>query len=615
MLVTALIICFISGLGASLVKSGGGSITVKKLHWETPSGHMQNAQLFVPKTATKETPAPAIVVAHGWGNNLEVQTPNYVELSRRGYVVLAIDLYGHGDSDNLPIDSWFEDDTNANGVYDGVKMLAALPYVDAAQIGVEGHSNGAYLCNLAVVLDNQADSQLISSVLLECNDAVYTGKIYYAQYFDGSDTNYTNLYGNRSIGIVAAKYDEAFHRILYPDGTLTAPRDFIHSALAQSFLHFGANPSGLEKRDNDTFYLQNIDGKEAVRIIYTPTVIHMWAFFSKQVTGDFIGFFQKAMPAPAAKAPGNQVWQWKAFFEGIGVIGLFIFFVNCILALLKTKFFGVLRAKGPVLPAAADRKGKAWMWWGLTLNALFSAISFPVIWAIGNLNQVTFFNQWHPWVLGLWSLITGLFSLLILFLNYRKYAKARGLNLREQGVFLSGDMAGKSVLLGVLTAVCTFALVFAGNYFFTTDYCLWALFAFRAFDANKFPVILKFAPFFVFFYVINSIAMNIFNYIKIGKKEWVNILIMCVFNILGIVILLAAFYVPFLITGLLPTDRLSWGVGTLIMWVCPIVAVLPVGTVINRVVYKKTRNPYIAGIAFSLIITTMLCNNTLTYLI
>jgi pimeloyl-ACP methyl ester carboxylesterase len=615
MLGAALLICLISGAGAYLSKTAGGSIALKKLHWETPSGHLQNALLFVPKTASKTNPAPAVVTAHGWGNNMEVQTPNYVELSRRGYVVLAIDLYGHGDSDNLPVDTWFEDDTNANGVYDAVKLLASLPYVDAAQIGVEGHSNGAYLCNLAVLLDNKAPKPLISSVLLECNDAIYTEKIYYGQFFDAADTNYTNIYGNRSVAIVAAKYDEAFHRIAYPGGTLTAPRDFLYSALAQSFLHFGADPSGLEERQGDTFYVQNIDGKEALRIMYTPAVLHMWAFMSKKVTGEFIEFFQKAMPAPAAKAPGNQVWQWKAFFEAMGIIGLFMFFVNFIAVLLKTKFFGTLGAKEPVRPAVVDRKGKAWLWRGLVLNALFSAISFPVMWAVGLLNQVRFFNQWHPWVLGLWSLVTGLFALLIMFLNYRRYAKPRGLNLRKQGVFLSGEAAIKSILLGLLTAAAVYAIVFAADYFFAADYCLWAFFSFRAFDANKLPVILKFAPFFVFFYVIHSIAMNVFNYIQIGKKEWVNTLILCIFSALGTVILLAAFYIPFLITGLLPVDRLAWGLGTMIMWTYPMAAVLPTATVLNRIIYKKTRNPYIGGIAFSLMVTTMLCNNTLTYLI
>lgn len=614
-LAIALIICFISTLGSSLVKSNGGSITVKKLNWETPSGHMQNAQLFIPKTATKESPAPAVVVSHGWYDNSDMQTPNYVELSRRGYVVIAIDMYGHGDSDDLPIDSWWNDENAANGLYDSVKLLATLPYVDTSKIGIEGHSNGANACNRAVLLDNKAAKPLISSVLLVCNDPIFTDTVYYGQYFDGTDTDFTNVYGDRNIGVVAAKYDEAFHRIQYPDGTLTAPRDYINTVPAQSFLNFGKDPTGLEKRNNDTMYNENINGKDAIRVIYTPNINHPWAFMSSQVTSQYIDFFQKAIPAPSPLAPDNQSWQWKVFFETMGIMGFFMFLVNFILVLLETRFFGVLKAQEPVLPVEIDRKGKAWLWGGLTASALFSAISFPIFFVVGLLTQPTFFNQSQPWVLGLWSAATGLFTLLLLFLTYRSYSKAKGLNLREQGVFLSKDKIWKTILLGVLAAVCTYSIVFVTDYFFTTDFRYWFIFRFRAFDAVKFIEILKYMLFFMFFYMINSIAMNVFNYVKIGKKEWINTLLMCIFNVLGTVVLLVIYYAYFLKTGLLLTDHVGWGLGTMVFFIYPLVVVLPVATVINRIIYKKTRNPYISSIAFSLIITTSVCSNVLTHLI
>ncbi len=615
MLALALLICFISALGSSLVKSGGGSITVKKLQWETPSGHMQNAQLFIPKGAAKESPAPAVVVSHGWYDNSDMQTPNYVELSRRGYVVLAIDMYGHGDSDDVPNNDWWKDENAANGLYDGVKLLATLPYVDVSRIGIEGHSNGANACNRAVLLDNKEAVPLISSVLLVSNDPLFTDTVYYAQYYDGSDTNFTNVYRDRSVGVVAAKYDEAFHRIYYTDGTLTAPRDFINTVPAQSFLNFGKDPTGLEQRNSQTLYTENSNGKDVVRVIYNPSINHPWAFMSSQVTYDTINFFQRVIPSSNPIEADNQIWQWKVFFETIGVIGFFMFLVCFILVLLETKFFGVLKADEPVLPAEINRRGKVWLWSGLGLSALFSAISYPVIWVIGLVAQPAFFNQSQPWVLGLWSLITGLFTLLLLFLTHRHYTKANGLNLRKQGVFLSRDKIWRTILLGVLAAVTTYSIVFVTNYFFTTDFRYWFIFRFRAFDAVKIPEILKFMLFFVFFYVINSIAMNVFNYVKIGKKEWVNTLLMCLANVFGTVLLLVVFYAYFLKTGLLLTDYVGWGLGTLIFWIYPMVAVLPVATVINRIIYKKTRNPYISSISFSLIIAATICTNTLTHLI
>ncbi len=78
----ALLLCVISMLGASYVQTNGGTVTVKDLRWETPSGKMMSALLSVPANATAKT--PAIVTIHGWYNNREMQDMNFVEYTRRG---------------------------------------------------------------------------------------------------------------------------------------------------------------------------------------------------------------------------------------------------------------------------------------------------------------------------------------------------------------------------------------------------------------------------------------------------------------------------------------------------------------------------------------------------
>ena len=100
-LAVALILCVVSVLGASFVQSSGYKVTVRDMRWETPSGKYMSALLFIPENATVDNPAPAIVTSHGWFNNREMQDMNFVEYSRRGYVVLSIDMYGHGNSEVL----------------------------------------------------------------------------------------------------------------------------------------------------------------------------------------------------------------------------------------------------------------------------------------------------------------------------------------------------------------------------------------------------------------------------------------------------------------------------------------------------------------------------------
>lgn len=65
-----------------------------------------------------------------------------MELSKRGYVVMAIDAYGHGHS-KFP-------DTQINGgivadmgTYAALQYLKTLPYVDLERVGMTGHSMGS----------------------------------------------------------------------------------------------------------------------------------------------------------------------------------------------------------------------------------------------------------------------------------------------------------------------------------------------------------------------------------------------------------------------------------------------------------------------------------------
>jgi hypothetical protein len=612
MIVVALALCIVSGLGGRLVKSGAGSIAIKELYWETPSGLMQSAQLYIPSNATAAEPSPGIVVTHGWQDGKDMQESHFIELSRRGYVVLSIDMYGHGDSGNVPDNSWWDDRYGGNGVYDGVKLLAALPYVDSGKIGISGHSNGAYASNVAVMLDNKAQTPLIAAVFLESNDAYYSHTPYYGDFYHGEDTNYTNVYGNRDVGISAAKYDEIMHRVRYEDGTVTSPGDFINQGIAQSFLHFGRESAQFERRDANTIYTETINGKEAFRVIYTPPILHAWGIISARLTSLAICFFQESIPAPNPIAPAHQIWQWKTVFGIIGIVGLFIFFVNFILAMLNTRFFGELRATGPVYAAEATKKGKVRFWRGMIISAIISSVAFFICFLAGALFRPAFFNQMQTYILGLWSVVSGLVALLFMRINYKRYSKANGLNLREQGVILSRAKLLKTILLGLLTAIAAYTIVFLSGYFFGTDFRFWILLKFRPFDSVKFAEIIKFLPFFLVYYVTNSVAVNVFNYIRIGKKEWVNTAIVSIFNAMGPALLVIFLYTYFFSTGLMPTDGLAWGLSSPVFWVYSLLVILPLSAVLSRIVYKATRNPYIHAIAYAAIITVMQCTNTLT---
>lgn len=246
----ALVLCLISSVGASIAQTAGGFITYHDITFVTESGHEMDALLLIPETATPENPAPAIVCSHSWYNNREFQDLNYVEYARRGYVVIAISMYGHGDSEVIANNTWWQDENNGNGLYDAVKYIRTLPMVDASRVGVTGHSNGARACRESMLQDYDG---LIAAALLVSNDAVYV---------DG-DGNFTNLFGSRDLGIVACQYDEFFHRTRTAEGDKTPPREYINQSTAQSFLYFGEDPVGKDPRSAYTYYTETVDGEEA----------------------------------------------------------------------------------------------------------------------------------------------------------------------------------------------------------------------------------------------------------------------------------------------------------------------------------------------------------------
>ena len=90
--------------------------------------------------------APALVVMHGWGGNAEMMLPLAAPLHERGYALLLVDARCHGQSDD---DTFASLPRFAEDIEAAVDWLAGQPEVDAARLGVIGHSVGAGAALLA----------------------------------------------------------------------------------------------------------------------------------------------------------------------------------------------------------------------------------------------------------------------------------------------------------------------------------------------------------------------------------------------------------------------------------------------------------------------------------
>lgn len=93
---------------------------------------------YVPGRA--HTPAPAVVVMHGWGANASLMLPALAPLHEAGFAVLLLDARCHGASDG---DTFASLPRFAQDIDAGLDWLARQPGVNPAQLCVLGHSVGA----------------------------------------------------------------------------------------------------------------------------------------------------------------------------------------------------------------------------------------------------------------------------------------------------------------------------------------------------------------------------------------------------------------------------------------------------------------------------------------
>ena len=134
----------LGALGAVLILAGSylaarvqtsDGVRVEDIRFSGSGGTQMSALLYIPPNATDKTPAPGILAVHGLINSREMQDGFAIEFARRGYVVLALDMTGHGYSAPPAF-------ANKWGGPDGLKYLRGVPFVDKDNIGLEGHSLG-----------------------------------------------------------------------------------------------------------------------------------------------------------------------------------------------------------------------------------------------------------------------------------------------------------------------------------------------------------------------------------------------------------------------------------------------------------------------------------------
>ncbi|WP_418668378.1 alpha/beta hydrolase [Allofournierella sp.] len=589
----ALVLCLAGALGAGLIQSSFGAVQVTDVVLETDTGRL-TGYLLVPKNATAATPAPAIVTSHGYLNTREMQDLNYVELSRRGYVVFAMNAYGHGDSSVAAEGRGSEISRATGGMTDAVEYLAALNFVDASRIGVTGHSMGGGYADATAAYYTGLERQALASGAAP-EDAAAQNKVAAALIIGNVPAGLAEAGPyHAELGVIAGRYDEFFIVTLH-DSVVQIFQNPITKQLAA--LQQGTDPVQGALVEGQRY--ANADTGYGITF-WSPWQIHPWNHFSRITCAHTIDFFEAALGAPTPLPASNQLWWLKELFNALGLAGFFLLMVPLADLLLSTRFFGGLRAADPAPELQLTAKGR-YLGTSLANSLLGGVLILPLI-AVGYLLLVNpFWPQDTTAGIGLWGVGCGLVSLLLLRLGGTRFVR----DSEGCGTRLSAQKLGKTLLLALAVTAGMFLTVFAADWLFQTDFRLWT-FAVRTFSAGKVWVALKYLPLFLVFYLANSLAVSRSRFS--GWSERRQILVSAGWNILGPVLFIALQYLPLFINGktffgTFLSGPLASGGALFPILVFPFVPILAIAAATGVKLYRRTGSIYLGGILNALVVT------------
>ncbi len=134
-------------------------------------GETLKGSLYVPKG---DGPFPAVVMCHGL-LSCRAEFGLYAErLASRGYVALAFDLRGHGQSGGVR--GLVSQERGTDDAISAVEFLVQQPEVDATRIGILGHSLGATIALCAAARDPRIKCVIAMAVTTRIADELKPGE-------------------------------------------------------------------------------------------------------------------------------------------------------------------------------------------------------------------------------------------------------------------------------------------------------------------------------------------------------------------------------------------------------------------------------------------------------
>lgn len=586
---------------AARIQSGGGSIQVQSITVPAQNGQWVVADLFRPRSATAESPAPFIVVIPGFQRSKEALSNIAIELARRGFVTAAIDPYGQGSSSASR--SRIAATTEGYGMFALVDYAASssnLNYIDRARIGATGHSAGG---NAAIRGANYFGREAQQTGQPSKLDSVYVS----GYVLTLRDEVLNDVRSN--VGVAYALYDEGAYRNELGDGDMRIAPEALRAVNS-------GLPSSAAIDEVDLGHYYGDKEQRTLRVVHNERVLHPFQPYMAEAIANQIEYFQHVFEISSDLDPYDQIWQWKEFLGVVALIAALVAIVPTARLLLLTRWFSELKSPVPDPLPRPEGRGRVLFWATFALGALVACFTYiPLaelsqkLFIAASTRQLTwFFPQRMNNAVMLWAVLNGTVGFLVFWLSYRYFGRNNGISPSYWGVATSARELGKTVILALLLFGGFFLTLFTIYYVLHVDY-RFLFMGVRPFQPELLLLLAMYVPFFLIFFLSNSLRINASMRFE-GQPEWRSMLLGGIANSLGLILIVVVQYVTFALTGTVYwTD--GWLYVNLLFGVVPMMFVLPY---FNRFFFRATGKIYLGPIVTCLIFVMILISNTVIYL-
>ena len=538
----ALLLALIVGIFGCMIiahgiQTGHGNVAVSEGAIPLDSGNL-TYKLYVPNSATKETPAPGVLLLHGYQNDHETCAAYAIELARRGAVVMALDEYGHGSTGigllergyvNHRVKTIFGEESEAEGTFtsvsgpdrfklmmnfsnltffddryskdsqgntirdsscggiDAYAVLAEMPFVDSGRLGVSGHSMGTW-SSWSVAAAYAGTDIAPKATVLQC------GELFRNSVYNTEAITFNNVL------LLQALYDEFSY---FRDYKNFVDDSVLHSDVRAEFLGCSVADAAW-----DTTFGSFADGTaRRMELLETNHRLTTHDTAGLEVALDWFG---TALSMDHSIPVGNQVAmtkEWLVFAAMLMAVGAMLALMD---VLLHTPFFSKLSRSLPSRNGILPRK----KWWKNAAITMFLAgITYPFMTQLGHglfpfperIFRMTIGNGFLCWYLLLIAIM-----LLTTGLSVKKAKKAGiapwnglGFSTPETAEHIDWALCGKGALMALCMVALMYVLVSACEAVFLLDFrFIWPFF--KSFTGERFLQFLVYLPGFALFFLLNN---------------------------------------------------------------------------------------------------------------